>query len=142
MAKSITDKIKKKVIADYAIHQNYCEVARMNNISEGSVRRICKDTHNEEFTRVVEEKKLQNTKEVLEYMDTIAEDQKCILKLSLNVLKQKLENPDMFTNIKDVAMVYGVIFDKAVKSEELKAKVNESNTNEKKKVVIINDLPR
>ena len=140
--KKLTDKQRKKIIADYSINQNYCETARINKVSEFTVRRICKNPDNKEITKVIEDKKNQNTRDVLEYMDSIAEDQKKVLKLSLDALIQKLENPDMFTGVKDIAMVYGVIFDKAVKSEEVKAKLNEDNSKDKKKVVIVNDLPR
>jgi len=68
----------------------------------------------------VEEKKEENTKDILEYMDTITDKQKKIIDLSLEALEKKLENPDMFTNVKDIATVYGVIFDKAIKSKEMK----------------------
>ena len=46
----------------------------------------------------------------------------------------------MFTSVKDIATVYGVIFDKALKVKEIKNNPEANSKN--KKVVIVNDLPR
>jgi len=73
-------------------------------------------------------------------MDSITEKQKRIIDLSLEALEKKLENPDMFTNVKDIATVYGVIFDKALKSKEIKLKEN-GGEDKVQRVQIINDLP-
>lgn len=128
MAERITDKKKKKIIADYTNVQNYSEVARMNNVSDKSVKRIIKKEENSEMVKKVEEKKEENTKDILEYMDSIYDKQKSIIDLSLSALEEKLKNPDMFTNVKDIATVYGVIFDKALKYKEIKTKNNEGNS--------------
>lgn len=121
----LTDKEKKKIIADYSINQNYCETARMNNVSETTVRRIIKDDGNAEISKMVEQKNEENTKDILEYMDSLATKQKNIIDLSLSALEIKLSSPDMFTNVKDIATVYGVIFDKALKYKEMKIRQTE-----------------
>lgn len=137
----LTDIQKKKIIADFVENQNYSETARINNVSDMTVRRLVEG--NKDVLKKVEEKKEENTKDILDYMDSIAEEQKEIINLSLSALKKKLKNPDAFTSVKDIATVYGVIFDKALKSKEIKLKQSENNNNEnKKKVVIVNDLPR
>lgn len=136
----LTDKQKKKIYADYINNNNYSETGRMNGISKQTVIRIVKSFNNTETERKVTQKKEENTKDILDYMDSIAEDQKEIIKLSMEAMKEKLKNPDMFTSVKDIAMVYGIIYDKALKSKELKNKAKET-TNERK-TVIINDLPR
>lgn len=121
----LTDKQKKKIIADYINNQNYSETARMNNVSVNGVKNIVladKDTANK-----CKQKKEENTKDILEYMDSIYDKQKNIIDLSLSALEKKLEDPDMFTNVKDIATVYGVIFDKALKYKEIKTKNNEDN---------------
>lgn len=128
MAERITDKKKKKIIADYTNVQNYSEVARMNNVSDKSVKRIIEKEENSEMVKKVEEKKEENTKDILEYMDSIYDKQKSIIDLSLSALEEKLKNPDMFTNVKDIATVYGVIFDKALKYKEIKNKNNEGSS--------------
>lgn len=128
MAERITDKKKKKIIADYTNVQNYSEVARMNNVSDKSVKRIIEKEENSEMVEKIEEKKEENTKDILEYMDSIYDKQKNIIDLSLSALEEKLKNPDMFTNVKDIATVYGVIFDKALKYKEIKNKNNEGSS--------------
>lgn len=131
MAK-LTDKQKKKIIADYVNNQNYSETARMNNVSVNGVKNIVladKDTANK-----CKQKKEENTKDILEYMDNIYDKQKNIIDLSLSALEKKLEDPDMFTNVKDIATVYGVIFDKALKYKEIKQKENENKTREENEI--------
>lgn len=122
MAKRLTDKDKKKIIADYMENQNYSETARINNVGVNTVKRLVLSQDNEEMARKSKEKKEENTKDILQYMDNIAEKQKKIIDLSLDVLEEKLSNPDLFTNIRDVAIVYGTIFDKALKYKETKLK--------------------
>ena len=56
------------------------------------------------------------------------------------IKREKLKKVDAFTNVKDIITVYGIIVDKTLKLKEYKDKT--PNTNESKKVVIINDLPR
>lgn len=119
----LTDKQKKKIIADYMENQNYSETGRLNNVSNKTVERLVKN--NEEVSIKVKQKKEENTKDILEYMDSIVEDQKEVIALTLQVLKDKLKSPDLFTNIRDVAIVYGTIFDKSLKYKEMKLREEE-----------------
>ncbi len=136
----LTDKQKKKIIADYISTGNYSETARMNGkISPNTVKAIV--NADEEFANKCEQKKEENIKDILDYMDSIAEDQKEIIDLSLTALKKKLKNPDAFTSVKDIATVYGVIFDKAMKLKEIRYKQNKDDDLEDDGVVIINDCP-
>lgn len=136
----LTDKQKKKIIADYVSNGNYSETARMNgNISPNTVKAIV--NADEEFANKCEQKKEENVKDILDYMDSIAEDQKEIIDLSLSALKQKLKKPDAFMSVKDIATVYGVIFDKAMKLKEIRYKQNKEDDSEDEGVVIINDCP-
>ena len=119
----LTDKQKKKIIADYMENGNYRETARINSVAVDTVRRIIlKNKNNQDFVKKSTEKKEENTKDILEYMDSIVNDQKEVIDLALKVLKEKLNNPDLFTNIRDVAIVYGTIFDKSLKYKEMKLK--------------------
>lgn len=128
----LTDKQKKKIIADYTENGNYRETARINSVAVDTVRRIIlKNKDNQDFVKKSTEKKEENTKDILEYMDSIVKDQKEVIDLSLQVLKDKLKNPDLFTNVRDVATVYGVIFDKALKYKEMK--LREMEIEQKKK---------
>lgn len=137
MAK-LTDKQKKKIIADYIETQNYSETARMNNVADNTVRAIVLD--NKEVAEKLEQKKQENTNDILKYMDEIYDKQKKIIDLSLTALEEKLQKPDMFTNVKDIATVYGVIFDKALKYKEMKIKNSELKDGVKARIEIVDDL--
>lgn len=42
-AKRLTDRQKKKIIADYIQLQNYTRTAKLNDVAESTVRKIVKD---------------------------------------------------------------------------------------------------
>lgn len=140
----LTDKQKKKIIADYIENENYRETARINSVAVDTVRRIIlKNKNNQDFIKKSTEKKEENTKDILEYMDSIVKDQKEVINLSLQVLKDKLSSPDLFTNIRDVAIVYGTIFDKALKYKEMKLREEEmkyKNTTTQETLDKLDDL--
>lgn len=68
MAARLTDKQKKRIIADYAEMGSYNAVAKKHGVADGTVRRII--LSNPEFTKEVEQKKAENSADILEYMDT------------------------------------------------------------------------
>ncbi len=68
MANRLTDKQKKKIIADYVETGSMSEVARKYGIAKSTVKRIC--DKQPETKRKATEKKQQNTADVLQYMDT------------------------------------------------------------------------
>lgn len=137
----LTDKQKKKIIADYVDNNNYSETARINNISETSVRRIVKG--NEGITEKVEQKKEENSQDMFEYMKNKDNDKKRIVDLCFEALDKKLSNLDMFTNVKDIATVYGIIMDKELKFRELELRKQEIENQKNTSVAnngIITDL--
>ena len=136
MARRLTEKEINKIVADYITTQNYSETSRINNVNEKTVRRIIKEQNHDEMKKKAEQKKEEDTKDILEYMNSIKEKQKKIIDLSLQALEDKLESPDMFTNVKDIATVYGVIFDKALKYKEIQIKSKENEQIGKQNGVI------
>lgn len=136
MARRLTEKEINKIVADYITTQNYSETSRINNVNEKTVRRIIKEQNHDEMKEKAEQKKEEDTKDILEYMNSIKEKQKRIIDLSLQALEDKLESPDMFTNVKDIATVYGVIFDKALKYKEIQLRDKEDNIVAKQNGVI------
>lgn len=124
MAK-LTDKQKKKIIADYVETQNYSEVARRNNVADNTVRAVVNDNKN--VAKKLEQKKEENTQSTIEYMQTQHESKKRILDKILKAIEEKADNIDMFTNIKDLATAYGIILDKELKVLELKNRTIENN---------------
>ena len=141
MAK-LTDKQKKEIIADYVECQNYSEVARNFNISEGTVRNIIKSDNNKEITKKCEQKNKENTEEVLEAMKKRSKTKINLLDKIFEAMDGKLNNIDMFTNIKDLATAYGIIMDKELKLKELEIKEKELGTdnsediNEAKEILV------
>lgn len=139
----LTDKQKKKIIADYIENQNFSETARINGVDKSTVKRLVDSGYDKDILQKTTQKKEENTKDILEYMDNIAEKQKKIIDLSLEVLEQKLANPDLFTNIRDVAIVYGTIFDKSLKYKEMKLREEEmkyKNTTTQETLDKLDDL--
>lgn len=116
MAK-LTDKQKKKIIADYVENQNYRETARINEVSVDTVRRLV--LNDDEVVKTLTQKKQENTQSTIEYMQTQHESKKRILDKILKAIEEKADNIDMFTNIKDLATAYGIILDKELKVLEL-----------------------
>ena len=126
MAK-LTDKQKKKIIADYVDNGNYSETARMNNTTDTTVRTIIKDNKDVALKKM-ELKKQQNTKDILEYMEETKDKRKKVIDLCLEKMEERL-NKDELMNIKDIATAYGVLVDKSLKVNEIKSSGNNLNTN-------------
>ena len=137
--KKLTNKERKKILADYINNNNYRETARINNVAVNTVKNIVLAQDSKEFAKICTQKKEEETKDILKYMDTIYEKQKNIIDLSLSALEEKLKKPDMFTNVKDIATVYGVIFDKALKYKEIQLKDKE-NSNENENLNKVKDI--
>ena len=123
----LTDKQKKKIIADYVDNGNYSETARINNTTDTTVRTIIKD--NKDMTlEKMEQKKQQNTKDILEYMEATKEKRQKVINLCLEKMEERL-NKDELMNIRDIATAYGVLVDKSLKVNEMNGTGNNSNTN-------------
>lgn len=123
----LTDKQKKKIIADYVDNGNYSETARINNTTDTTVRTIIKDNKDMALEKM-EQKKQQNTKDILEYMEETKEKRKKVIDLCLEKMEERL-NKDELMNIKDIATAYGVLVDKSLKVNEMNGNGNNSNTN-------------
>lgn len=137
----LTDKQKKKIIADYIDNNNYSETARMNNTTDTTVRRIIRE--NKDVSEKVEQKKEENSRDMVEYMKNKDNDKKRIVDLCFKALDKKLSNLDMFTNVKDIATVYGIIMDKELKFRELELRKQEIENQKNTSVAnngIITDL--
>lgn len=133
----LTDYQKKKIIADYVESGNKSEVARKHGVSETTVRNLVKA--NKDCLEKFEQKKEENTQDVLEFMDSLKNRKKTIIEKLLKAIENKADNLDNFTSIKDVASAYGIIIDKELKLKEIKSK---NNNNDDGGVVIVNDLPK
>ena len=68
MAARLTDKRKKKIIADYVELGSYNAVAKKNNVCDGTVKRIVESCG--EIQEKLEAKKQQNDADILAYMES------------------------------------------------------------------------
>lgn len=68
MAARLTDKQKKRIIADYAEMGSYNAVAKKHGVSDNTVRRVV--MADPDFSEKVEQKKQKNTVDILEHMET------------------------------------------------------------------------
>lgn len=68
MAARLTDKQKKKIIADYVQLGSYNAVAKLNGVSDSTVKRVVLGCG--EITKKVEQKKEENTADILAYMES------------------------------------------------------------------------
>ena len=118
----LTDRQKKKIIADYVDNGNYSETARINGVNKSTVQRLI--SKNQEVQQKAQEKKEENTQDMLQYLESKKEDKKRVIELCFKALEDKLASPDMFTSVRDIAMVYGVIVDKDLKLKEIEATKN------------------
>ena len=134
--KKLTDKKKKLIIADYIECGNYSELARKHNVSDTTVRKLVKS--DKTSSEKIEQKKEENTQDVLAYMDSLKDRKKTIVDKLLRAIEDKADNLDNFKNIKDVASAYGIIIDKELKLREIKNQTSNSENG----VVIVDDLPK
>lgn len=110
MAARLTDEQKKKIIADYVELGSYNATAKKNGVSDNTVRNIVK--RNSEISRKFEQKKEQNTADMLAYMESRKEQAKGIIDSYLEALAdpEKLEK----TPIQQIATAMGIVVDKFV----------------------------
>lgn len=68
MAARLTDRQKKKIVADYIETGSYNAVAKKNGVSGHTVRRIVLETP--EISKKIQQKKDENTADILVYMES------------------------------------------------------------------------
>lgn len=124
MAKRLTDKEKKQIIAYYIECQNLRETARKFEVSPDTVKRLTQE--NKDIEQNLSQKRDENTKSVLEAMENKKQQKINLLDKILTAMESKVDNLDMFTSIKDLATAYGIILDKEIKIKELENKNKDS----------------
>ena len=114
MAKHLTDREKKKIIADYVELESYNAVAKKHNISATTVKNTV--LKNNESVKKCEQKKEQNTADILEFMDKKKDDVCSIISLYLS----ELQNSDKLqrASIQSIATSLGIVIDKFTKDAQ------------------------
>lgn len=112
MAARLTDKQKKKIIADYIESGSYNATARKFGISESTVRRLCK--REPEIMKKAEQKKDQNTLDMLAFMDSRKEQAQGVIDDYLKALANpaKIEA----AKLSEIATALGIVVDKFTKN--------------------------
>ena len=114
MAKHLTDREKKKIIADYVELESYNAVAKKHNVSATTVKKTV--LKNNESVKKCEQKKEQNTADILEFMDKKKGDVCSIISLYLS----ELQNSDKLqrASIQSIATSLGIVIDKFTKDAQ------------------------
>ena len=114
MAKHLTDREKKKIIADYVELESYNAVAKKHNVSATTVKNTV--LKNNESVKKCEQKKEQNTADILEFMDKKKDDVCSIISLYLS----ELQNSDKLqrASIQSIATSLGIVMDKFTKDAQ------------------------
>lgn len=107
-AQRLTDKQKKKIIADYVQLQSYRAAARQNGVSDATVRKIVKG--DPESSQKCALKKEENAQDMLSYMDSKKERVQEIVDVYLGVLTdpEKLEG----ATLQQITTALGTLIDK------------------------------
>lgn len=108
MAARLTDRQKKKIIADYVQLGSYNAAAKMNGVSHQTVKRVIDKSP--ETSKKIQQKKEENTAEILEYMERQKSGVCEILDICLNELK----NPDKYAKVppQQIATTMAILIDK------------------------------
>lgn len=112
MAARLTDKQKKKIIADYTENGSYRATARMNGVSTDTVKRIV--LTDGEIVQKATQKKEQNTLDMFAYMDSRKEQAQGVIDDYLKALA----NPEKIASAKlsEIATALGIVVDKFTKN--------------------------
>ncbi len=108
MAARLTDKQKKKILADYTLIGSYNAVAKINGVSDKTVRNLV--LNNPDITEKYEQKKEQNTADILDYMESQRDDVCKVLGICLSELK-KAERYEK-TPPQQIATTMAILIDK------------------------------
>lgn len=108
MAARLTDRQKKKIIADYVELQSYNAVAKKNNVTHQTVKRVV--SASPEFTKIAQQKKEENTADVLAYMD----EHKDLVCSFIGLGLKALNDPDKIdgANLTQITTAIGTLIDK------------------------------
>ena len=108
MAARLTDRQKKKIIADYVQLGSYNASAKINGVSKDTVKRIVQNC--DDFAQKAQQKKEENTADILEYMER---QKNSVCKLLDRYLKE-LETPEKIkaAGLREIATTMAILIDK------------------------------
>lgn len=107
MAARLTDKQKKKIIADYVQLGSYNATAKVNGVSLNTVKKIVQG--NAEIAEMCNRKKDENTVDILAYMEGKRKEVCDIIEVGLSVLPDKIKAAK---SASEVTTALGTLIDK------------------------------
>ena len=107
MAARLTDKQKKKIVADYLETESYNATAKKNGVCGQTVRRVVEES--QEFSENLKQKKEQNTADILAYMESKRREVCGIIDIGLSVLPDKIRDA---RTASEVTTALGTLIDK------------------------------
>lgn len=108
MAARLTDRKKKKIIADYIELGSYNAAAKKNGVSHQTVKRVVSESP--EMSKKLQQKKDENTADILAYMESQKNDVCAVLKICLDELKKT----DKYAKVQpqQIATTMAILIDK------------------------------
>lgn len=107
MAPRITDRQKKKIVADYLSTESYSAAAKLNGVSRNTAKKVVLETS--DIDAICQKKKDENTADIIAYMESQREAVCKIIETGLRVLPEKIENAKTAT---EVTTALGTLIDK------------------------------
>ena len=108
MAARLIDRQKKKILADYVQTNNYCATAKINGVSATTVKNLVRA--NADIVEKCEQKKEENTADVMEYMN----DHKDLVCSFIGKGLEMLNDPEKLAaaNLSQITTAMGTLIDK------------------------------
>lgn len=107
MAARLTDRQIKKIVADYVMLQSYSAVGKLNGISDKTVKKYVEE--DPEFTKLSEQKKEENTADILAYMEKQRKAVCDIIGVGLECLPEKIKTAK---SASEITTAIGTLIDK------------------------------
>lgn len=107
MAARLTDKQKKKIVADYLENGSLRATARENGVSDSTVKRVVAECG--DIEQKVAQKKEENTADILAYMEEKRKTVCEIIEVGLSVLPEKIKTAK---SASEVTTALGTLIDK------------------------------
>ena len=107
MAARLTDKLRKKIVADYLDTQSINLSAKRNGVSWDSARKAIEESGGIE--EKLERKKQENTADIIAYMESKRQAVCDIIEIGLEVLPEKIKNA---RTASEVTTALGTLIDK------------------------------
>lgn len=137
MAARLTDRQKKKIIADYVQLGSYNATAKANGVSLNTVKKIVQG--NAEIAEMCNRKKDENTADILAYMESKRNAVCDIIEVGLAVLPDKIQTAK---SASDVTTALGTLIDKFTALYPGKPKDNADTMTLAEKMAAIREAAR